>query len=48
MAQQTNFVKITDSASLFSYMKYKTKLWPTPIDGVYIFEILFAKKKSKF
>ena len=53
MAQQTNFVKVSImqieilnicSASLFSYMKSKAKLGPTPIDGVYISELLFAKK----
>ena len=27
-------------------MKSKAKLWATPIDGVYICEILFAKKNK--
>ena len=29
-------------------MKYKAKLWPTPIDEVYIFEIIIAKQIKIF
>ena len=39
--------QIFDWASLFSFVKKAAKLGPTPIDGVYVSELLFAKTNSK-
>ena len=57
MAQQTNFVKLSImqievlnfwfGKPILVY-EIKAKLGQTPIDGVYISELLFANKNSKF